>query len=696
MSLNNEINQLCVSYLRVLAMDTISNAKSGHPGAPLGLAPTAHVLFSKYFNFEIGWPNRDRFIMSCGHAVPLLYSVYHIFSNNKIISIDDLKCYRKMGSKTSGSTERHINPYIIECSTGPLGQGVGNAVGFSCISLHLQKRFNKNDLTIFNNRIWCFCSDGDIMSGVQAEAASFAGHQKLNNLIMFWDDNKITLSGSTEMTFSEDVLKRYEAYGWHTIVVNNADTDLDEIDRAIQEALKVTDKPVLIDLHTTIGYGSESANNSKIHGTPMSLDQVARMKEKFGCDPNKSFYVSDEVYKFYSETVQSKVQKQVNEWNQKFETYKQKYPNDYKVLDELMNRTYDVDYFKSILPSIYLQNSSNQTDNVKDSLHKEELIATRIFSGEVINLVHDNFPGLIGGSADLTPTNNTALSNEIDFDFNHREGRYIEYGIREHGMQAIANGIACYGFSGILPFTATFLAFYHYMLAPIRVAAVDSLRTITIATHDSIGVGEDGALSQPIECLAQLRSMPNTLVYRPCDRIETAAGYATAVTGPPRPAILAFSRQPTIIPVEGTNFDGALKGGYIIREFSTQINNKGASKRVIIISSGTEVVISLKAADLLKDEGVDVRVVSMPSMELFRSQSVEYRNRVLPRNIPILSVEASVSFGWREFSHRHVGTDKFGFSAPFADLYRAFGITPDGIADAAKELIHDTEEGRIF
>ena len=660
----NEIDNKCVSTLRVLAMDTISNAKSGHPGAPLGLSPTVHILFSRYFNFDLNWPNRDRFIMSCGHAVPLLYSMYNIFGDNKIVTIDDLKQYRKKGSRTSGSTERHVFPEIVECSTGPLGQGVGNAVGFSIVSLHLQERFNKPDIKLFDNRIWCICGDGDIMEGVQAEAASFAGHQKLNNLIMFWDDNKVTISGSTELTFSEDVIKRYQSYGWHTIVVNNADTDYEMIDRAISEALSINDKPVLIDLHTTIGYGSDFANSSKIHGTPMTPDQVQKLKEKFGVDPSKSFYVPEDVAEYYR-NIRSKIQKNVDEWNHKLEAYKTKYPEDYKILDELMNGIYNLDFFRKILLS----------DDLNDRTEKS--IATRVFSGEILNKIHDHIPGLIGGSADLTPTNNTALSNETDFDFHNRKGRYIQYGIREHGMQSIANGIACYGFKGIIPFTATFFAFYNYLLPSLRIAAIDSLRTITIATHDSIGVGEDGATSQPVECLAQLRSTPNTLVYRPCDKTETAAGYAAAFSGPPRPAILLFSRQPTSLPVTGTSFDGALCGGYIISKFEN--NNL---KKLILIGTGTETIIALKAANIIKQEHkFDVQVVSLPSFELFEEQSNEYKQSILPPNIPTISVEASVKFGWKQYSHKHIGVEHFGFSASYIELYQDFGLYPENVAN---------------
>lgn len=679
MNKENQIDELCVNAIRVLSVDMISNAKSGHPGAPIDLAPTAHILFSKYFNFEPGWLNRDRFILSCGHAAPILYVMHHILGGkeNPVVSIEELQNYRKMGSRTSGSTEHHVFPEIVECSTGPLGQGIANAIGFSIISLHLQKRFNKPDIELFNNKIWCFCGDGDMMEGVQAEAASIAGHQKLNNLVVFWDNNKVTLSGNTDTAFTEDVLMRYRSYGWHTIVVKNADTDYSSITEAIREAVEdVKDKPVIIDLHTTIGFGSENENSCKMHGTPMNSQQVSKFKEHFGMDAKQSFFVPNEVYEYYKINVrQNRIMKNVNEWNTKIEAYKQKYAKDYQQLVELMEgNNYNIDFFKRVFEKLNLNSSSEEN----------KFVSTRVFSGEVLNAIFESIPGIIVGSPDLTPTTNTAISNQVDFNLDQREGRYIQFGIREHGMQAITNGMACYGFKGIIPFTGTFLAFYNYLLPSIRIAAIDSLRTIIIASHDSIGVGEDGATSQPVECLAQLRSIPNTLVFRPCDKAETCAGYAAAISGPPRPAILVFSRQPTETPVPNSSFDGALHGAYVIRHFNSDDQN---GLKIILISTGTEVILTLKAADILKEKGFNVQVVSMPSSLLFDEQSAEYKKMVFPPWSEVLrvSIEASVKFGWCEYSHKHIGVEHFGFSASFQELYKEFGLFPEGIAQKVQE-----------
>lgn len=676
----NNIDELCVNSIRVLSVDMITNAHSGHPGSVIDLAPAAHVLYSNYFNFEPEWPNRDRFILSSGHTVPILYTMHHLLGGREdpIVSIEDLKNYRKKGSKTSGSTEHHTFPEIVECSTGPLGQGFGNAIGFSVISLHLQKRFNKPDIELFNNKIWCFCGDGDMMEGIQAEAASFAGHQKLNNIVVFYDNNKITLSGRTDMAFTEDVLMRYRSYGWHTIVVENADTDYTAIKEAIREAIEdVKDKPVLIDLHTTIGYGSENENTCKMHGTPLNNQQLSNFKKHFGMDPNQSFCIPDEVYEFYKEKVRkSRILPKVEEWNKKLNLYKQKYPEDYKILLELMNGgNYNFEYFKKIFLN---QISSSEATN---------FLSTRVFSGEILNIVSSNLPGLIGGSPDLTPTNNTSLNDQIEFNFDHREGRYIQFGIREHAMQSISNGISCYGFKGIIPFTGTFLAFYNYLLPSIRIAAIDKLRTLIIASHDSIGVGEDGSTSQPVECLAQLRSMPNVAVYRPCDRTETCAGYAAAFSMEARPYILVFSRQPTEVPVFGSSFDGAIRGGYVLKNFDNKLNDKN---KVVLIATGTEVILSLKAAEILS-KSLNVKVVSMPCCLIFEEQDEDYKKSVLCQMQEILrvSVEAGVNFGWCKYSHKHIGVENYGFSASCEDLYKEFGLYPESIAQKVQQFAGD-------
>ena len=524
-----------------------------------------------------------------------------------------------------------------------------------------------------------------MMEGVQAEAASFAGHQKLNNLVVFYDNNKITLSGRTDTAFTEDVLMRYRSYGWHTIIVKNADTDYDSIKEAIREAIEdVKDKPVLIDLHTTIGYGSENENSCKMHGTPMNNQQLSDFKKRFGMDPSRTFYIPDEVYDYYKETARNnRILPKVNEWNKKIELYKQKYNEDYKILLNLKDGFhYDINYFKTIFQNSGINLNPNSSQN------PAEFISTRIFSGQILNIISDNLPGLIGGSPDLTPTNNTELKNQLEFDFDHREGRYIQFGIREHAMQAISNGISCYGFKGFFPFTGTFLAFYNYFLPAIRIAAIDNLRELIIASHDSIGVGEDGSTSQPVECLAQLRATPNTIVFRPCDLLETCAAYATALTGPSRPSILVFSRQPTEVPVTGSSFDGAIHGAYIIKNFDDHFS----LKKIIIIATGTEVIIALKAAEILqKSNKYNIRVVSMPCFILFDEQSDDYKDMIFPPKSEALrvSVEAGVKFGWGEYSHKHIGVESFGFSASYDDIYKKFGLFPESIASKIEKFAED-------
>lgn len=650
----SEVDNLSVNTIRLLAMDTVHQANSGHSGAPLGLAPAAHVLWSKYLKFEPKWLNRDRFVLSCGHASALLYSLLHI--HTRVLTIDDLKQFRQFGSKTSGHPEHHLVPEI-EVTTGPLGQGISNSVGLAVASSHVASRFNKSDLELFNNRVFVFSSDGDMMEGVQYEAVSFAGHQKLNNLIVFWDDNKVTIDGHTDIAFTEDVPARFRAAGWHTIDVANADTDLDRISSAIEEALSVNDKPVLIDLHTTIGYGSALADTPKVHGTPLNKEQLAQIKEKFGFDSQKSFYVPEQVYKLYDD-VRSKTHSEVETWESKFKAYEQKYPTEFAELQQLLKFDFSVESMKKFMPQA---NDKN--------------IATRVSSGLALNALAANMAGLLGGTADLTPSNNTELKGQTSFQPGNHSGRYIEFGIREHAMQAIANGIVYYGFPGLIPFTATFFVFIQYLLPALRVASIEHLRELLIMTHDSIGVGEDGATHEPVENLAIIRSLPNCYMMRPSDQLETSACYTAAMTGKSQPTVLALSRQ-NAPPIEGSSFDGVLRGGYVVKS--------AESPKIIFIGTGTEVNLCVQAASKL---GIKSRIVSMPCMELFEEQDEEYKRSVLPSGIPIVSVEAGSSFGWAKYSHAHIGIDTFGMSSPADKIFDYFGLTPEKVAIKAKQVV---------
>ena len=658
----SDIDTLSINAIRVLAMDTVHKANSGHPGAPLGLAAASHVLWSKFMDFSPDWINHDRFVLSCGHASSLLYTMFHIHTN--LLSIDDLKQFRQYGSKTAGHPERHLIP-AIDATTGPLGQGISNAVGLSVASHYLAARFNKPDIKLFTNKVFVFASDGDMMEGVQAEAASFAGHQKLNNLIVFYDNNKITIDGHTDISFSEDVPMRYRAYGWHTINVANAHEDVKAIESAILQALQVKDRPVLIVLNTIIGFGSDIQDTPKVHGTPLNKEQLANFKTKFGFNPEEFFKVPQAVYDHYAK-VRSRTQQKVDQWKESLKDYEQKYPEDYKVLQSLINGDFKYEDFDKFMPKV-----------------NEKNVGTRVTSGLTLNVVAKNIPGLIGGSADLTPSNNTALDGEKTFKPGTRDGKYIEFGIREHGMQAISNGIQYFGLKGLVPFTATFFVFFQYMLPSIRVAAIEHLRQIIILTHDSIGVGEDGATHQPVESLAMVRALPNINVFRPADQLEVSACYTAAFCGPSRPSIFALSRQ-NAPPLEGSSFEGALKGAYVIK--------KAENPKLIIIGTGTEVSLALKAAEQLPFE---VSVVSMPSMELFREQSMEYKRSVFPGGVPVLSVEAAVSFGWERYSHKHIGVETFGVSAPADKVYQHFGLVPEKVAEQAQEVVKFYENNPV-
>jgi len=649
-----EIDNLCVNTIRTLAMDTVHKANSGHSGAPLGLAPAAHVLWTKFLQFEPNWMNRDRFILSPGHASGLIYSMLHL--HTRVLSIEDLQNFRQYGSKTAGHPEHHLIKEI-ETTTGPLGQGISNSVGIALAARHMGSRFNKPDFPVFSHKVFCIASDGDMMEGVQCEAASFAGHQKLDNLIVLYDDNHITISGRTDIAFTEDVPMRFRAYGWHTITVQNADTDLAGIEHAITEAMSHKGQPVLISLKTTIGYGSDLADTNKVHGTPLNKEQLVNLKKKFGFDHEKSFFVPEQVYQFY-DNIRANIHKKVEEWNVMFDKYKTAYPEEFKALQQMLNPDLSIDNLKKFLP-----------------MNNDKNIATRVASGVVLNSIAQNLPGFIGGSADLTPSNNTALTGEKIMQFETPSGRYIEFGIREHGMMAIVNGISYYGIPGLIPFDATFFVFLPYGLGALRVASIEKLRQIHVMTHDSIGVGEDGATHQPVETLATVRALPNCLTMRPADLLETSACYAAALSGPSRPAVIALSRQ-NAPPVPGVNFDGVLRGGYVVKSVE--------NPKLVIIGTGTELKL---AYDVSEQLGVPVNVVSMPCVELFEEQPIEYRQQVLPKGVPVVSVEAAVSMGWEKYSHCHCGIESFGISAPANKVYEHFGLTTSAVTAKCQKVL---------
>ena len=649
-----DIDTLCTNSIRLLSLDMVSKAKSGHPGAPLGLAPATHVLWSKFLQFEPNWINRDRFVLSCGHASALYYSLLHVYSN--ILSLEDLKHFRQYDSKTPGHPEHSVIPEI-EVTTGPLGQGITNAVGLALTEQFLAAKFNKPDIKLFTHRVWCIASDGDMMEGISSEAASFAGHQQLNNLVVFYDSNHITIDGKTDITFTDDVAQRFKSYGWATIDVKNADENFKEISNAIRSSIKDQIQPVLIILHTTIGYGSVLANTSKAHGSPFNDDQLIAIKKKFGFNPEDHFKVPQEVYNYYRQVHEKNVNI-VQEWNKQYEEYQRKYESDYKVLKSLIEVNFTYENFDTFIPKV-----------------DKSSTATRMTSNATLNIVAQHVPGLIGGSADLSSSNGTVLRGEKVFQPDQRDGRYIEFGIREHGMQAIANGIAYYGFKGLVPFTATFLVFYQYFLPAIRVAALEKLRVLMILSHDSIGVGEDGPTHQPVECLSQLRAQIGINVFRPACEMEMNACYTEVFCGPSKPSAIIVSRQNTP-PIPGSSFEGTLKGAYIVK--------KADNPKLIMVATGTEVNLALKTAETLK---YPVTVISMPCMNLYDQQPIEYKRSLFPLGVPVISVEAASSFSWPKYSHLHIGVETFGISAPAAKVYEHFGLIPSKIAEKANHVV---------
>ncbi|KAK3955325.1 Transketolase, thiamine diphosphate binding domain-containing protein [Pseudoneurospora amorphoporcata] len=661
MSSFTETDQLAVNTIRVLAADATAHANSGHPGAPMGMAPVAHVLFNRFMNFNPKnpkWLNRDRFVLSNGHGCMLQYAILHLYGY--ALSIDDLKAFRHIDSITPGHPEAHDTPGI-EVTTGPLGQGISNAVGLAMAQAHTAAVFNKPGYDLVNNYTYCFLGDGCLMEGVSAEASSLAGHLQLGNLIAIWDDNKITIDGDTNQAFTEDVLKRYEAYGWHVLTVEDGDHDLNKIADAIQKAKEVTDKPTLIQLKTTIGFGSKAQGTHGVHGSPLKADDIKQLKEKFGFNPEESFAVPQEVYDLCHK-VSAKGAAKEEEWNQLFAKYAEEYKAEH---DDLVRRQ------KGDLPEGWEKNLPVYTP-------ADSAVASRKLSETVLNKIFEAVPELVGGSADLTGSNLTRWKGAIDFQppstgLGTYAGRYIRFGVREHGMGAILNGMAAYG--TIIPYGGTFLNFVSYAAGAVRLSALSQVRVIWVATHDSIGLGEDGPTHQPIEVLAHFRALPNCMVWRPADGNETSAAYYVALTSKHTPSILALSRQ-NLPQLEGSTIEKAIKGGYVLHEV------EGAD--ITLISTGSEVCIAIDAVKELKEKhNIKARVVSMPCMEVFDAQPKDYRLSVLPDGIPSLSIEVMSTMGWEKYSHEQFGLNRFGASGAYLDVYKKFEFTPEGIAKRA-------------
>ncbi|MGB3774542.1 MAG: transketolase [Leeuwenhoekiella sp.] len=664
---NQEIVQQAINTVRVLSADAVQKADSGHPGTPMALAPMGHVLWGEVMNYNPKspkWANRDRFILSAGHACMLQYS--YLYLTGYDITLDDIKDFRQLHSKTAGHPEYDLLDGV-EVTTGPLGQGFANGVGFAIAQKHMAARFNKPDFDLFDYYIYSICSDGDLMEGVASEAASIAGTMELGNMIYFYDDNNISIEGDTDITFREDVAKRFESYGWHVITVENG-RDVEALTKAVEEAKKETKKPTLIKTRTEIGYGSPNKiNTAGAHGSPLGEDELRLVKEKFNFDPDKSFEVSDEVLDFYKKIGQEGADKE-QKWNDLYKQYKDKFPELAKEYEQV--------------------SSGNLPQGWSDELPVFKVgddMATRKASGKVLNVLAKKLPNLLGGSADLSPSTNTELNDSDSFSASNYSGRNFHFGIREHAMGSILNGMALSDY--LIPYGATFLIFSDYMRPPLRLAAIMKLQTIMVFTHDSIGLGEDGTTHQPVEQLVGLRSVPNMTVIRPADANETAHAWRVALEHKDGPVSLVFTRQtlPTIDQEKYGKASNVEKGAYILSDCEGKPD-------VILIASGSEVQLIVEAQKQLKEENIAARVVSMPSWNLFEKQDDAYKQNVLPNDVKKrVSVEAGSTMGW----HKYVGTegsviglDRFGESAPGEELMKEFGFSVENVIKQAKAIMN--------
>jgi len=666
------IDKLAINTIRCLSIDAIQKANSGHPGMPLGCAPIAQALYTKYMNHNPenpNWFNRDRFVLSAGHGSMLLYSTLHLCGYK--ISLDDLKNFRQWGSITPGHPEYGLAPGV-ETTTGPLGQGFANAVGMAIAQEYLAALFNKDDIKLLDHFIYGICSDGDLMEGVSHEAASMAGHLKLGKVIFFYDDNNISIEGSTSLTFSEDIQKRFESYNWQTLQINDVN-DLEQIDKAIKDSRSEIDKPTLIITKTHIGYGSPNKQDTAAaHGSPLGENEVKLTKENLNCPNDETFFIPDEVAEHFSD-VKTKGRETEDVWIQLFDEYKNKYPAEAEHLLKIMNNDFG-DEWKSKLPSF-----TNVSEN----------IATRSASGKVINSIGKELPTLIGGSADLAPSTNTLMKDETDFSATNRAGRNFHFGIREHGMASLLNGMALYG--GIIPYGATFLVFSDYLRPAIRLAAISEIKVTYVFTHDSIGLGEDGPTHQPIEQLSSLRTIPGLIVIRPADANETVHAWKAALKHKGSPVALILTRQklPVLDRTKLASAEQVEKGAYILTDCQTEPD-------VILLASGSEVNTALQASDILQSDGINVRVVSFPSWELFEKQPEDYKESVLPSSIKArVSVEAGVKQGWEKYVGDYgesISIEKFGASATADVLFKEYGFTPEKIVEMAQRVLNNIKE----
>ena len=661
------LDSLCINSIRMLAVDAVNKSNSGHPGLPMGCAPMGYTLWDKFLRHNPKnpkWFNRDRFVLSAGHGCMLVYALLHLTGYDSV-TIEDIKQFRQWGSKAPGHPETFETPGV-EVTTGPLGAGISNAVGLAIAEAHLAAKFNKPNLNIVDHFTYVVMGDGCNQEGIASEAASLAGHLKLGKLIALYDDNQITIDGRTDVSFTEDVLKRYEAYGWHVQHVKNGNEDINSISEAIENAKSIKNKPSIIKITTTIGYGSPNKSDTAgVHGAPLGEEETKLTREQLGWK-YAPFEIPQEAYDQFRKAIH-KGSELEEKWNQNLSTYKSKYPIEANQFERML---------RGELPQ-------NWEKDLPSYIPSDKGLATRKHSQICLGALGPNIPELIGGSADLTHSNYTDIKGETgSFQASSPEKRYLHFGVREHAMAAILNGIA-YHDSGLIPYGGTFLVFADYMRGSMRLSALSELGVIYVLTHDSIGVGEDGPTHQPVETIPSLRAIPNMLVFRPGDGNETSGAYKLAIQNRKRPSALCLSRQ-AMANQQNSSIEKVSLGGYVLED-------SDSSPDLILIGTGSELDLCVKAAKQLTDEGHKIRVVSMPCIELFEEQSESYKEKVLPNEIrKRIVVEAAASFGW----HKYIGLDghsitmnRFGASAPGGTCMEKFGFTVENVISQAKLLL---------
>ena len=665
-SADSTLDQLCIDAIRVLSMDAVQKADSGHPGTPMALAPLAYVLWTRHLRYNPAnpeWIDRDRFVLSAGHASMLQYSVLYLTGYD--VSLDDLKQFRQWESKTPGHPEYGYTPGV-ETTTGPLGQGVGNSVGMAIAEAQLAAIFNRPDHEIINHHTYFIASDGDVMEGVSHEASSYAGHLKLGKIIGFYDDNHITIEGDTDLTFSDDTAKRYESYGWHLQRVEDAN-DLEALDAAIVAAKAVTDRPSLIVVRSHIGYGSPNKHDTaEAHGSPLGAEEIKLTKEALGYPSQEPFYVAPEALAHWRKMAERGTELEA-QWQSRYDAYRGAFPSEASELERRL-RGELLDGWEDLIPSFTAENGS---------------VASRAASGIVLNAIAPKVPELVGGSADLASSTNTIVKGAPSLSASNHAGRNFHFGIREHGMGSVMNGMSVHG--GFIPYGATFLIFSDYMRPAVRLASIMHRHVIYVYTHDSIGLGEDGPTHQPIEQLSTLRAIPGITLLRPADASETAEAWRAALKQK-GPVALVLTRQKLGF-IDRSKFKsaaGVARGAYVLADSS------GGKPQVVLMSSGSEVALVIEAAEKLEAEGIAARVVSMPSHELFAAQDSAYRESVLPAGVKRLSIEAGHPMSWQRWVGADgiaLGIDRFGASAPYKEIYEHLGLTVSKIVEAARKLV---------